>query len=122
MAAITANAEPRFLTLPFSDGNVFVGQGWLYDSPGPFDCPELGAPLEHRCHKGIDYFLGDLSHGTAFDVLAAAPGKAVATLSMSYGYLVYMAHSEVDSSGLRIFTLYAHLEKNSWTAPLDITV
>ena len=109
---VVAEGAPRFLELPFSESDVRVVQGWLYDSPGGFDSC---LPEEvDRCHRGVDYARAGAG---SFDVLAAAFGKAVATQSSScYGYFVYVIHEE-RSEGHRYFTLYAHVERNSWTVP-----
>ncbi len=119
VASCTTNlAQPHFLTLPFSDPDVFLRQGWVYDSP--VEIKSLDAPpnFEYLLHKGIDYFLVKDDKVQTFDVVSAAPGRAVVAESKRFGYFVFIRHDEVDSQGLHIFTLYAHLEKDSWTAPV----
>jgi murein DD-endopeptidase MepM/ murein hydrolase activator NlpD len=115
IAVYPLRAQERFPTLPFNDPGVFIGQGWLYDSPGPHLCSE--AEGGDGCHKEIDYFKGSTGAWESFKILAAAPGWAVASRSTSaYGHFVYIAHEARDGRGLRYFTLYAHLK--SWNVPL----
>jgi hypothetical protein len=113
---IAVSAGQNFLTLPFMDPNVIIQQGWIYTTDGPFDCQPGGT----RCHKGIDYVKGALDQVASwqsFDVAAAADGWAISSISLEkergYGRFVYIAHDVVDGSGLRIFTLYAHLKTDT---------
>jgi hypothetical protein len=119
IAANALLAGPQFLTLPFSNPKVFLRQGWAYDTAGDFLCSDFPAAIANRCHKGIDYFCVENDSVTSFEILAAAGGKAVATYSKSgYGYLIFIAHDQVDEKGQHIFTLYAHVKEGSWTVPL----
>lgn len=93
------------MTLPFNESGIVITSGWLYDDGSP--------------HHGIDYAIGVPAE--SFPVLSAASGNAVAVLDdggrsnkSGYGNFVYVAHDDFDSSGLRYFTLYAHLRSGSW--------
>lgn len=104
-----AAAGPSFLTLPYGDPNIVITEGWIYDDMTP--------------HHGIDYAVG--SPSVSFGVLASAAGRAVVVLdgvsnSSGYGNFVFIEHDQTDSSGLRYFTLYAHLQSGSWPSSLTI--
>lgn len=115
-AAHAAIAGPQFLTLPFNNPNVFLRQGWVYDTTGSFTCSDFPLGFQDRCHKGIDYFCVQGNAVTTFDVLSAAPGRAIASYTQNgYGYFVLIAHNETDEQERRIFSLYAHVQKDSWT-------
>jgi murein DD-endopeptidase MepM/ murein hydrolase activator NlpD len=114
----TIQGAPQFLTLPFSNPDVSVRQGWVYDSPGPFICSDFPANVTHRCHKGIDYLYMQNGVASSFEVVASAPGRAIATQTLNgYGYFIFIEHDQVDEFGRKIFTLYAHVAENSWTVP-----
>src|SRR5207244_1063494 len=116
LAGVIANGDPargelQFLALPFDDPAVQLVQGWLYATPdSEWPCPE---PEGKRCHRGIDYAKGGPGRSaewTTFRVLAAADGRAVQSVSTTYGKFVYIVHPKIDTSGRRYFTIYAHLK------------
>lgn len=95
---------PRFLTLPFSDPNIKVQEGWVYHWPNP------------PTHQGIDYIKGEVDDSSTwqpFDVVAAADGWALWSeepgSTYKYGQFILLQHEEPDNNGNRYFTLYAHL-------------
>jgi hypothetical protein len=105
-----ASAQTPFMTLPFASGDAVLTEGFVYVTPTmppapPTYCVQYG----NLCHRGIDYANG----GKPFPVRAVADGAAIASKNASFGTFVYIAHDEFDSSGLRYFTLYAHLEDGS---------
>lgn len=100
--SVGAEVSPPFLMLPFPDGSAHLSEGWVYETPGPNPfSPECG----NRCHKGIDYG----AFGALFEIFPAAPGRAVASRSKSYGNIVLIVHDETDAFGLHYYSLYAHL-------------
>jgi hypothetical protein len=103
-----SSAQTPFMTLPFASGAAVLTEGWLYLTPGPFVCPEEDGG--HYCHKGLDYAANG---GATFPVEAVADGVAVWSAVKSFGNFVYIAHNVHDRSGLRYFTLYAHLAGGS---------
>jgi murein DD-endopeptidase MepM/ murein hydrolase activator NlpD len=103
---------PRFLTLPFTDADIKVQQGWIYtwNSKKP--------------HHGIDYIKGTIDKSDtwqSFDVLAAADGWAMQSEQPGstgvYGTFVFIRHDEKDQAGDDYFTLYAHLASVSGGIP-----
>lgn len=106
--AAPATAASRFLAAPFSDPNIVLTQGWVYNN------------ASH--HHGIDYALPPAA---PFTVVAAAAGRAVVVLKditnqSGYGNFVYIVHDPVDPAGLRYFTIYAHLRSGSWLSSLKV--
>jgi hypothetical protein len=99
---------PRFLTLPFSDTNIKVQQGWNYN-------------FTTDPHEGIDYV--NVSNGIwqSFNVVASDDGWAMWTEQPGtngvYGKFVLIRHNEKSSQGKDYFTLYAHLESVSTGIP-----
>ncbi len=100
-----ADGDDRFLTLPLTDPEVRLQQGWTYT----FD-PDPGA------HRGIDYIKGELDKTETwrtFDVVAAASGDAIRGVGTHWGNYVIIRHPERDAEGNHYHTLYAHLEADS---------
>ncbi len=97
---------PKFLTLPFSEPNIKIQQGWRYTAPiGP-------NPDDPYAHKGIDYIKGIVNEPAtwqSFDVVAAADGVAMWSSGGGYGDFVLIRHDETDLEDRNYFTLYGHL-------------
>lgn len=98
-----ATGGQRFLTLPFSDPQVRVTQGWLYD---------WGS-----LHSGLDYLLsGSNSYqGQSFDVVAAADGWACGNCTGRQGNAVWIKHT---INGQTYYTYYGHLASMEQTIPI----
>ncbi len=103
---IVSAETPKFLSFPFTDPDVKLQQGWVYD-------------YDTTAHQGIDYIKGTVDQsGTwkAFDVKAAADGQAYYSTSSSWGNYVKIKHVVgIDT----YYTLYAHLvssplQANKW--------
>ncbi len=84
----------RFLTLPFTDPQIVVQQGWLYS---------WGSQ-----HGGTDYVLGgrDTGKWRSFDVVAAADGWACGNCTSRQGNAVWIKH---QIGGQTYYTYYGHL-------------
>ena len=105
---ISTTSEPsvlKFLTLPFSDANINVQQGWHY-TWDPY----------RDTHRGVDYIKGTIDSSVTwqpFDVVATADGWAMWSEQPGntgvYGQFVLIRHDEKDDLGSDYFTLYAHL-------------
>ena len=96
---------PKFLTLPFTDKDIKIQQGYFYN----FKHEKSGYN-----HKGIDYINGTIDRSNtwkSFDVVAAADGYAIQSEDGSYGKFVYIWHDNKDADGNNLFTLYAHLKE-----------
>jgi hypothetical protein len=104
-----AQAQPRFLTLPFLDPAILVQQGWVFNG-APDACHP---PSRQGCHHAVDYIKGVLDQPpwAPFDVLAAADGWAVASSTDRLGTFVSVAHDLPDGAGLLFVTRYAHLDQ-----------
>ena len=108
IAAVMSSARAQgqmFMTLPYNDSGISITSGWLYD--------------DGSAHHGIDYAIG--SPPESFPVVSTAAGNAVVVLDdggksnkSGYGNFVYVEHDQFDPSGLRYFTVYAHLRSGSW--------
>jgi hypothetical protein len=93
----------RFLTLPFTDPNVIVQQGWVGNTD--------------YLHAGIDYILGarDTGNWQSYDVVAAADGWACGNCTTRQGNAVWIRH-QVD--GKTYYTYYGHLDTIEPNIPL----
>ena len=103
----TPPAVPKFLTLPFTDADIRIQQGWRYTAPIGLN------PDDPYAHNGIDYIKGVVNEATtwqSFDVVAAADGVAMHSSGGGYGDFVLIRHDEIDAVGRNYFTLYGHLK------------
>jgi formylglycine-generating enzyme required for sulfatase activity len=99
---VLSSTDPLpFLTLPCGGPGIHISEGWTYNDGTP--------------HNGIDY----AAYGVTFPVLAAASGRAVASMDDLYGYFVYIAHDAKNASGQRYFTLYAHFDQAPAGIPFE---
>ncbi len=109
-----AHALAKFMTLPFTDPDVHIQQGWLYDSPGVLCGPSN--PDYPYCHYAIDYIKGTVDSPATwlpFTVVAVADGQAQyrPNGSQTWGNYVITKHMV---GGVMYYTINAHLA----TSPL----
>jgi murein DD-endopeptidase MepM/ murein hydrolase activator NlpD len=126
-STVDANVDPpvgapKFLSLPFDDPEVKLGQGWYYvmtSTHGSNGCRyEKGDVAGWGAHCGIDYgtYVNDAPTRRTFRILAAAAGKAYLnpTLDGERGYMVVVEH-EID--GQEFCTRYLHTDPLRFVLP-----
>ncbi|MGB9927731.1 MAG: M23 family metallopeptidase [Methanosarcina sp.] len=97
---VVSAETPKFLSFPFTDSDIKLQQGWVYD-------------FSTAKHQGIDY----IKNWQAFDVKAAADGEAIYIPNhRTWGNYVKIKHIVGTST---YYTLYAHLassplQANKW--------
>jgi hypothetical protein len=100
--------EPGYdiFTLPFTDSDIMIQQGWWYTAPiGP-------NPDDPYAHNGIDYIKGLINQPSTwqpFDIVSAADGVAMYSSGGGYGDFVLIRHNMTDAEDRNYFTLYSHL-------------
>jgi hypothetical protein len=96
VAGRTSSDSPKFLTLPFTDSDVKLQQGWYYSGGG--------------YHEGIDYIKGTIDQPStwqAFYVRATVDGEAIYTKNAA-GWGNYVRIKHIQGTDI-YYTLYAHL-------------
>src|SRR4051794_6643560 len=97
-----AYAAPRFMSFPFTDPNIKIQQGWLYDFPGQL------CTSDPYCHYAIDYIKGVVDQSstwTSFDVLAVADGSAMYLPNGSETWGNYVVTKHTTVGGVDYYTI-----------------